>query len=145
MLRKTFALELWVDSDFAVVKRRLDHLFQRGPVKCAGGWCVFFFSETQKSVTFSRLVRTSMYVAMADGLKEAIFLRFRLEFSASRPGCGMYHSQRGQRRSVVFGDQARHQAQLEAYRCIRHHLIRERVERGEFHVDCPRADRGAAC
>ena len=64
--------EVYVDSDYA--SRATDRKsVSGGIVMCAGG-CVPFFSRTQKSVTLSST--EAEYVAMAEGLKEAIFLRY---------------------------------------------------------------------
>ena len=64
-------LEMFVDSDFAsrATNRRS---VSGGFVMCAGA-CVSFFSRTQKSVTLSSM--EAEYVAIAEGFKEAIFLR----------------------------------------------------------------------
>ena len=69
-------LEVFVDSDFA--SRATDRRsVSSGVVMCAGA-CVSFFSRTQKSVTLSST--EAEYVAMAEGFKEAIFLRYIWSF-----------------------------------------------------------------
>ena len=68
--------EVYVDSDYA--SRATDRKsVSGGVVMCAGG-CVSFYSRTQKSVTLSST--EAEYVAMAEGLKEAIFLRYIWNF-----------------------------------------------------------------
>ena len=66
------SLEVFVDSDFAstATDRRS---VSDGVVMCAGA-CVLFFSRTQKSVTLSST--KAEYIAMAEGFKGAIFLRY---------------------------------------------------------------------
>ena len=68
--------EVYADSDYA--SRATDRKsVSGGVVMCAGG-CVSFFSRTQKSVILSST--EAEYVAMAEGLKEAIFLRYIWNF-----------------------------------------------------------------
>ena len=63
--------EVYVDSDY---DRKS---VSGGVVMCAGG-CASFFSRTQMSVILSST--EAEYVAMAEGLKEAIFLRYIWNF-----------------------------------------------------------------
>ena len=65
-------LEVFVDSDFA--NRATDRRSVSGGVVLCAGACVSFFSRTQKSVTLSST--EAKYVAMAEGFKEAILLRY---------------------------------------------------------------------
>ena len=65
-------LEVFVDSDFA--SRATDRRYVCGGVVMCAGACVSFLSRTQKSVALSST--EAEYVAMAEGFKEAIFLRY---------------------------------------------------------------------
>lgn len=122
-------LRLYVDSDYA--NRATDRRSVSGAVVMCAGACVSFLSRTQKSVTLSST--EAEYVAMADGLKEAIFLRYIWSFIFPRRDVGC---------TLVFEDNegAIHLAVNPAttpnskHIDIRHHLIRERVARGEFKV-----------
>ena len=69
-------LEVFVDSDFA--SRATDRRSVSGGVVMCDGACVSFLSRTQKSVTLSSM--EAEYVAMAEGFKEAIFLRYIWSF-----------------------------------------------------------------
>ena len=81
--------EMYVDSDYA--SRATDrNSVSGGVVMCAGG-CVSFFSRTRKSVTLSST--EAEYVAMAEGLKEAIFLHYiwNFIFPDGDVGCTTVH------------------------------------------------------
>ena len=101
-----------------------------GLVMCAGA-CVSFFSKTQASVALSST--EAEYAAMAEGLKESIFLRYVWSFLLPGRDVGC---------TVVKEDNigALHLANNPAttpnskHIDIRHHFIRERVERGEFRI-----------
>lgn len=123
------SLQVFVDSDFA--SKATDRRSVSGlVVKCAGA-CVSFSSKTQRSVALSS--SEAEYVAMAEGLKEAIFLRYvwAFVFPGRDVGC-----------TVVYEDNmgALHLAKNPAttpnskHIDIRHHFIRERIGRGEFRV-----------
>ena len=121
--------EVYVDSDYA--SRATDRKsVSGGVVMCAGG-CVSFFSRTQKSVTLSST--EAEYVAMAEGLKEAIFLRYiwSFIFPDSDVGCTTVHED-----NVGALHLANNPATTpnSKHIDIRHHFIRERVANGEFRV-----------
>ena len=69
-------LEVYVDSDYA--SKATDRRSVSGNVVMCVGACVSFSSRTQKSVTLSST--EAEYIAMANGLKEAIFLRYLWSF-----------------------------------------------------------------
>ncbi|CAB1108324.1 unnamed protein product [Ectocarpus sp. CCAP 1310/34] len=69
-------LELYVDSDFA--STATDRRSVSGAVAMCAGRCVSYLSRTQRSVTLSST--EAEYVALADGLKEGIFLRIVWSF-----------------------------------------------------------------
>ena len=107
-----------------------------GVVMCAGA-CVSFFSRTQKSVTLSST--EAEYVAMAEGFKEAIFLRYIWSFIFPDRDVGC---------TTVFEDNvgALHLVNNWAttpnsrHIDIRHHFLGERVANGEFRVVHVRSD-----
>ena len=122
-------LELYVDSDNA--SKATDRSSVSGGVVMCAGACVSFFSRTQKSVTLSST--EAEYVAMAEGMKEAIFLRYiwSFIFPAVDVGC-----------TTVKEDNygALHLANNPAtnpnskHIDVRHHFLRERVANKEFQV-----------
>ena len=65
-------MENFVDSDFA--SKATDRRSVSGAVLMFAGACVMYLCRTQKSVALSSM--EAEYVAMADGMKEAIFLRY---------------------------------------------------------------------
>ena len=69
-------MELFVDSDFA--SKATDRRSVSGAVVTFAGACVMYLCRAQKSVALSSM--EAEYVAMADGMKEAIFLRYLWSF-----------------------------------------------------------------
>ena len=63
-------MELFFDSDFA--SRATDRRSVSGAMVMFAGACVMYLCRTQKSVALSSM--EAEYVAMADGMKEAVFL-----------------------------------------------------------------------
>lgn len=78
-------LEVFVYSDFA--SRETGRRPVSGAVVMCAGGAVSFLSRTQKSVTLSSC--EAEYVAMGDGLEEAIYSRYvwSLIFPVDRVGC----------------------------------------------------------
>ena len=77
-------LELVADADADYASKVADRRsVSGGAVKCAGA-CVCWFSRTQKCVTLSTI--EAEYVALADTIKEVIFLRYVWSFIL--PGLG---------------------------------------------------------
>ena len=127
--------EVNVDLDYA--SRAIDRIcVSGGVVMCAGG-CFSFFSRTQKSVTLSSTEEE--YVAMAEGLKEAVFLHYiwNFIFPDGNVGCTTVHED-----NVGALHLANNPAPTSNSKHIdiRHHLIRERVANGEFKVVHVRSD-----
>ncbi|CAM9450595.1 unnamed protein product [Pylaiella littoralis] len=122
--------EVFVDSDY--VSRATDRRSVSGGVVMCAGACVSFFSRTQNSVTLSST--EAEYVALAEGFKEAIFLRYiwSFIFPDRDVGCTTIHEDN------VVG--AIHLANNPAttpnskHIDTRHHFLRERVATGEFRV-----------
>ena len=65
-------MEVYVDSDYA--SKATDRRSVSGVVVMCAGACVSFMSRTQKCMTVSST--EAEYVAMAEGFREAIFLRY---------------------------------------------------------------------
>ena len=128
-------MELFVDSDFA--SKATDRRFISGAVVMVAGACVMYLCRTQKSVTLFSM--EAEYVAMADGMKEAIFLRhlWSFMFPDRDVGCTLIHEDNV---SAIY--LACNPATTPNSKRIdmRHHFIRERVEREEFKVVHVRSD-----
>ena len=71
-----YDLETYVDADYA--HKAEDRRSVSGVAVCCGGTLVSWFSRTQKCVTLS--TTEAEYVAMADGVKEALYVRGILVF-----------------------------------------------------------------
>ena len=122
-------LELYVDSDFA--SRDTNRRSVSGGVVVCAGACVSFFSRTQKSVTFSYI--EAEYVALAAGIKKAIFLLYIWSFIfpdrdvgctlVKKDNVGAIHLAK----NLATSPNSKHID-------IRHYFIRERVANGEFKV-----------
>ena len=122
-------MELFVDSDFA---RKATHRRSvSGAVVMFAGACVMYLCRTQKSVALSSM--EVEYVAMADGMKEAIFVRYLWSFifPDRDVGCTLIHED-----NVSTIHLACNPATTPNSKHIdtRHHFIREGVERGGFKV-----------
>ena len=127
--------EVYVDSDYG--SRATDRKsVSGGVVMCAGG-CVSFFSRTQKSVTLSSTEAEN--VAMAEGLKEAIFLRYIwiFIFPDGDVGCTTVHEDNVGALHLANNPATKPNSK---HIDIRHHFIRERVANGGFGVVHVRSD-----
>lgn len=122
-------LELYVDSDYAS-KETDRRSVSGGLVMCANA-CVSFFSRTQKSVTLSS--SEAEYVAMADGFKEAIFLRYVWSFLLPGRDVGCTIVKEDNVGALYLGSNPATTPNSK-HIDIRHHFIRERVEREEFRI-----------
>ena len=71
-----FDLETYADADY--VHKAEDRCSVFGVAVCCGGTLVSRFSRTQKRVTLS--TTEAEYVAMANGVKEALYVRVILAF-----------------------------------------------------------------
>ena len=129
-------MELYVDSDFA--SNATDRRSVSGAIMMCAGACVMYLSTTQKSVTLSST--EAEYVAMSDGMKEAIFLRYlwSLFFFPSRDvGCTLIHEDNVGAIHLASNPATTPNSK---HIDIRHHFIRERVARGGFRVVHVRSD-----
>ena len=128
-------MELFLDSDFA--SKATDQRSVSGAVVMFAGACVMDRCRTQKSVALSSM--EAEYVAIADRMKETIFLRYLWSFifPDRDVGCTLIHED-----NVSATHLACNPATTPNSKHIdtRHHFIRERVERGEFKVVHVRSD-----
>ena len=89
-----FDLDTYVDADYA--HKAEDRRSVSGAAICCGGTLVSWFSWTQKCVTLS--TTEAEYVAMTDGVKEALYVRGILKFlmpSVESKGIGVFEDNRG--------------------------------------------------
>ena len=128
-------MERFVDSDFA--SKATDRRSVSGAVVMFAGACVMYLCRTQKSVALSSI--EAEYVAMADGMKEAIFLRYLWSFifPDRDGGCTLIHEDNVSAIHLACNPATTPNSK---HIDIRHHFIRERVERGEFKVVHVRSD-----
>ena len=75
-----YNLETYVDADYA--HKAEDRRSVSGVAVCCGGTLVPWFSRTQMCVTLS--TTEAEYVAMANGVKEALYVRGVFVFLTSR-------------------------------------------------------------
>ena len=96
-----------------------------------------YLCGTQKNVTLSSM--EAEYVAMADGMKEAIFLRYlwNFIFPDRDVGCTLIHEDNVSAIHLACNPATTPNSK---HIDIRHHFIRDRVERGEFKVVHVRSD-----
>ena len=83
-----YNLETYVDADYA--HKAEDRRSVSGVAVCCGGTLVPWFSRTQKCVTLS--TTEAEYVAMADGVKEALYVKRSVDFSDAQSGVDEYWS-----------------------------------------------------
>ena len=128
-------MKLFVDPDFA--SKATDRRFVSGAVVMFAGACVMYLCRTQKTVTLSSM--EAEYVAMADGMKEAIFLRYLWSFifPDRDAACTLIHEDNVSDIHLACNPATTPNSK---HIDIRHHFIRERVERGEFKVVHVRSD-----
>ena len=123
------ALEVYVDSDFA--SKATGRRSVTGAIVMCAGACVSFISRTQKSVTLSSC--EAEYVAMGEGLKDAIFLRYLWSFifPDRRVGCTVVREDNmGALHLAANPVTTPNSKHID----IRHHFIRERVARKQFRI-----------
>ena len=128
-------MELFVDSDFA--SKATDRRSVSGAVVMFAGACVMYLCRTQKSVALSSM--EAEYVAMADGMKETIFLRYLWSFIFPNRdvGCTLIHEDNVSAIHLACNPATTPNSK---HIDIRHHFIRERVKRGEFKIVHVRSD-----
>ena len=101
------------------------------------GACVMYLSRTQKSVALSSM--EAEYVAMADGMKEAIVLRhlWSFIFPDRDVGCTLIHEDNVSAIHLACNLATTPNSK---HIDIRHQFTLERVEQGEFKVIHVRSD-----
>ena len=104
-------MELFVDFDFA--SKATDRRSVSGAVVMYAGACVMYLCRTQKSVALSSM--EAEYVAMADGMKEAISCDISGVY-ISGSGCRVHSYPRGQCKRYPLGVQPGYYAEFEAHR-----------------------------
>ena len=127
--------EIFVDSDFA--SKATDRRSVSGAVVLFAGACVIYLCKTQKSVVLSSM--KAEYVAMGDGMKDAIFLRYLWSFIFPDRDVGwtLIHEDNVSAIHLACNPATTPDSK---HIDIRHHFIRERVEQGEFKVLHVRSD-----
>ena len=127
--------ELFVDSDFA--SKATDRRSVSGSVVMFAGACVMYLCRTQKSVTLSSM--EAEYIAMVDGMKEDIFLQYLWSFifPDRDVGCTLIHEGIVSAIRLACNPATTPNSK---HIDIRHHFVRERVEREEFKVVHVRSD-----
>ncbi|CAB1120479.1 unnamed protein product [Ectocarpus sp. CCAP 1310/34] len=123
------SMQVFVDADYA--SKATDRRSVSGGLVMCGGGCVTWFSRTQKCVTLS--TTEAEYVAIADVLKEVLFLRQVWRFmlpDASMPCIPVFEDNQGAiqiMHNPITNSNSKHID-------VRHHFIRELVERKEISI-----------
>ena len=125
------SLEFFADADYA--SRAIDRMSVSGGAIMCGGACVYWFSSTQKCVTFS--TSEADYVALGDALKELLFLRQVWRFMMI-PGKGMpcfpvFEDNQGAlqlSKNLVSSSNSKHID-------VRHYFLRKLVRQGDINVN----------
>ncbi|CAB1097046.1 unnamed protein product [Ectocarpus sp. CCAP 1310/34] len=123
------SMQVFVDADYA--SKAADRRSVSGGLVMCGGGCVTWFSRTQKCVTLS--TTEAEYVAIADVLKEVLFLRQVWRFmlpDAGMPCIPVFEDNQGAiqiAHNPITNSNSKHID-------VRHHFIRELVERKEITI-----------
>ena len=122
-------LVLYVDSDFA--SNAADRRSVSGALVMCAGACVAYLTQTQGTVAFSS--SEAEYQAMADGMKECIFVRalWRFAFREHVGSTTVYEDDMGALRLAKKPRTTPNSKHIES----RHHFIRQRVARDEFKIE----------
>ena len=130
-----FDLETYVDADYA--HKAEDRRSVSGVAVCCGGTLVSWFSRTQKCVTLS--TTEAEYVAMADGVKEALYVRGILAFlmpSLEPMSIGVYEDNKGAidlAKNPLSSSNSKHID-------VRYHFLRELAASGDIAVQYLRSE-----
>ena len=125
-----FDLDAYVDADYA--QKVNDRRSVSGAAIFCGGCLVTWFSRTQKSVTLS--TTEAEYVAMAEGVKEALYVRGILAFlrpQASRPNIAVHEDNKGAKALADNPLSSSNSKHID----VRYHFLRELVSNGDITVD----------
>ena len=124
-----YDLETYVDADYA--HKAEDRRSVSGVAVSCGGTLVSWFSRTQKCVTLS--TTEAEYVAVADGVKEALYVRGVLVFlmpSLGSPSIGVFEDNKGAidlAKNPLSSSNSKHID-------VRYHFLRELVGKGDLCV-----------
>ena len=124
-----YDLETYVDADYA--HKADDRRSVSGVAVCCGGTLASRFSRTQKCVTLS--TTEAEYLAMADGVKEALYVRGVLVFvmpSLGAPSIEVFEDKKGATdlaKKPLSSFNSKHIN-------VRYHFLRELVETGDLSV-----------
>ena len=124
-----FDLEIYVDADYA--HKAEDRRSVSGVGVSCGRALVSWFSRTQKCVTL--FTTEAEYVAMADGVKEALYVRGILAFlmpSLGSMSIGVYEDNKGAidlAKKTLSSSNSKHID-------VRHHFLREMAASGDISV-----------
>ena len=130
-----FDLETYVDADYA--HKAEDRRSVSGVAVCCGGTLVSWFSRTQKCVTLS--TTEAEYVAMADGVKEALYVRGILAFlmpSLEPMSISVYEDNKGAidlAKNPLSSSNSKHID-------VRYHFLRELAASGDISVQYLRTE-----
>ncbi|CAB1106941.1 unnamed protein product [Ectocarpus sp. CCAP 1310/34] len=123
------SMQVFVDADYA--SKATDRRSVSGGLVVCGGGCMTWFSRRQKCVTLS--TTEAEYVAIADVLKEVLFLRQVWRFilpDAGMPCIPVFEDNQGAiqiAHNSITNSNSKHIN-------VRHHFIRELVERKEIAI-----------
>ena len=128
-------IERYVDANYVHRSEGRRSVF--GVAVCCGGTFVSRFSRTQKCVTLS--TTEAEYVAMVDGVKQALYVREVLVFltpSLGSPGIGVFQDNKGAiglAKNSLSSSNSKH---LD----VRYHFLRELKGKRDLSVKYPRTE-----
>ena len=126
---------MYVDAYFA--NKAEDRRSVSGVAVCCGGTLVSWFSRTQKCVTLS--TTEAEYIAMADGVKEALYVRGVLVFLTPRlgsPSIGVFEDNKGAIDLAKNPVSSSNSKNID----VRYHFLRELVGKGDLCVKYSRTE-----
>lgn len=130
-------LELVVYADAAYAPRDTRRKSVSGAAVMCGGAAIQWISRTQKTSTLS--TSEAEYVAMAEGFKEALFLRSVWRFllpDFGDPCIQVFEDNKGAIQIAVNPVTNSNSKHID----VRHHFLRELVEKGEFEITHVRSE-----
>ena len=124
-----FDLETYVDADYT--HKAEDRRSVSGVAVSCGGALVSWFSRTQKYVTVS--TTEAEYVAMADGVKEALYVRGILAFLMPSLGLMSIGEHEDNKGAIYFAKKPLSSSSSK-HIDVRHHFLREVAASGDISV-----------
>lgn len=122
-------LGVYVDADYA--NSAVDRRSVSGAAVIIAGSAVAWFSRTQKCVTLS--TTEAEYVAMGDGVKEALFVRNVLSFVLVRLKAPVIKVLEDNEGAIALAQNPLGSANSK-HIDVRHHFLREKVEQAEIEL-----------